>query len=80
MILTAIAAAFKEQLTRLTVGLVVCGIALVLLVVCGIAGALYLGFIKQEDIKIFNLLSTYLQELQQSSEIISNGYNKRRCE
>lgn len=77
VILTAIAAAFKEQLTRLTVGLVVCGIALVLLVVCGIAGALYLGFIKQEDIKIFNLLSTYLQELQQSSEIISNGYNKR---
>lgn len=77
VIVTALVATFKEQLARFTVGLVISGVAVMLLLVCGIATAIHLGLIKQEDIKVLGMFGTFLQESPDSSDVSSNGYRKR---
>ncbi|KAI5966051.1 hypothetical protein CANMA_003297 [Candida margitis] len=78
VILTAVAAAFRDSLTRFTVGLIVCVIALGLIVLAGLVAALYMGLIKQDDVKLINSLKTYLQEIQQQSqETPLDGLKKR---
>ncbi|KAI5950095.1 hypothetical protein KGF57_004441 [Candida theae] len=76
VILTVIAAVFKEQLTRFTLGLAVFGIVLVLLAICAVAAAVYSGLIKQEDINVLNLFSKNLQDSPQPPDV-TNEYRKR---
>ncbi|CAK9437896.1 uncharacterized protein LODBEIA_P22740 [Lodderomyces beijingensis] len=58
---TIMGTVFKKELILLTIGLVVTGIVLAVLGVAGLVACLYLGWIKQEDIKIVDLALTYME-------------------